>query len=178
MSMRISCNIHMPPARYHKKCSPSRCLNKRKKSMKCRFAILRRKSMTTRCSQLIDFLSGQVVAKNVIDGPPDKPRKDWPLQTTNPRALTVDLKRRGDNDQMQPEASRVVTANMRCNTCHQFLGTHDQARSSGYYAVKYCGKNPVKANVITPVLHIVVSSVLRCIPAQGGSCEPVLHLYV
>ncbi len=177
MSTRISCNMHMPPARYHPTCSAGRCLSERKKSTKCWFAILRQKSMTTRCSQLIDFLSG-VVAKTVIDGPPDEPRKDWPLQTTDLRTLAVDIKRCGDRDQMQPEASPIVTANMRCNTCHQFLGTNDQARSSGYYAVKYCGKNPVKANVITPVLHIVASSVPRCIPAQGGSCEPVPHLYV
>ena len=56
---------------------------------------------------------------------------------------------------MQTEASHVVTACLRCNTAHQFLGTEEQARSAGYYAVKYCGKDPGKANVILPLLYMI-----------------------
>ena len=54
---------------------------------------------------------------------------------------------------MQNEASHVVTACMRCNTVHQFLGTEEEARSAGYYVVKYCGKDPVTASAILPVLN-------------------------
>ena len=53
---------------------------------------------------------------------------------------------------MQTEASHVVTACLRCNTAHQFLGTEEEARSAGYYTVKYCGKNPVTPSAILPVL--------------------------
>ena len=56
---------------------------------------------------------------------------------------------------MQIEASHVVTSCLRCNTAHSFLGTEEQARSAGYYAVKYCGKDPVKANIILPVLYMM-----------------------
>ena len=56
---------------------------------------------------------------------------------------------------MQIEASHVITACIRCNTAQQFLGTEEQARSAGFYACKYCGKDPVKMNVIVPVLHMM-----------------------
>ena len=56
---------------------------------------------------------------------------------------------------MQIEASHIVTSALRCNTNHQLLGTEEQARSAGYYAVKYCVKDPIKANIIVPVLHMM-----------------------
>ena len=56
---------------------------------------------------------------------------------------------------MQIEASHVITACIRCNTAQQFLGTEEQARSAGFYACKYCGKDPVKMNIIVLVLHMM-----------------------
>ena len=54
---------------------------------------------------------------------------------------------------MQMGASPVVTSCVRCNTVHQFLGSEEQARSAGYYVVKYLGKDPVKVKIILPVLY-------------------------
>ncbi len=56
---------------------------------------------------------------------------------------------------MQMEASHIVTSVMRCNAVHQFLGTEEQARSAGYYTVKYCCKDPTKINILVPVLYMV-----------------------
>ncbi len=56
---------------------------------------------------------------------------------------------------MQIEASPVVTSCVRCNTSQQFLGTEEDARAAGYYACKYCGKDPVKLNIILPALYVV-----------------------
>ena len=78
-------------------------------------------------------------------------REEW-IWLDDPRTLAVDLARPNNVDQMQIEASHVVTSCIRCNTSLQFLGTEEEARSAGFYAVKYCGKNPVKANIILPVL--------------------------
>ncbi len=115
--------------------------------------------MGTKCSQLVDALSGNVVAMEYIDEPPLHPAADWPLQTKEHRTITIDFSRTSVGDQNTPEGSKVVTANMQCNTCHQFLGTDEQALSSGYYAVKYCAKDPIKLCHISPVLQTVVSSV-------------------
>ena len=56
---------------------------------------------------------------------------------------------------MQIEASHVITTCIRCNTAQQFLGTEEQARVAGYYACKYCGKDPVKMNIVLPVLYMM-----------------------
>ena len=56
---------------------------------------------------------------------------------------------------MQIEASPVVTSAIRCNSNHQILGTEEQARSAGFYSVKYCAKDPVKPKIILPVLHMM-----------------------
>ena len=56
---------------------------------------------------------------------------------------------------MQIEASHVITSCIRCNTSQQFLGSEEQARSAGYYACKYCSKDPVKMNIVVPVLYMM-----------------------
>ena len=56
---------------------------------------------------------------------------------------------------MQIEASHVVTSALRCNTNHQLLETEEQARSAGFYSIKYCGKDQVKVKIIVPVLHMM-----------------------
>lgn len=56
---------------------------------------------------------------------------------------------------MQIEASRVVTSALMCNTNHQLLETEEQARSAGFYSVKYYGKDLVKSNIILSVLHMM-----------------------
>ena len=75
------------------------------------------------------------------------------IRLDDDRTLALNVKRPTEDDQMQTEASHVVTSCLRCNTAHQFLGTEEEARSAGYYTVKYCGKDPVKASVILPVLR-------------------------
>ena len=77
------------------------------------------------------------------------------IRSDDTRTLAVDLKRPEEDDRMQIEASHVVTSTVRCNTSLQFLGTEEQARSAGFYAVKYCGKDPVKINIILPVLYVM-----------------------
>ena len=61
---------------------------------------------------------------------------------------------------MQTEASHVVTSACKCNTSHQLLGTEEQARSARFYAIKYCGMDPVKPNILALILHVIVSFVL------------------
>ncbi len=80
--------------------------------------------------------------------------------TTDFRTLATGIRRRVEQNQMQTEALRAVTSACKCNTSHQLLGTEEQARSARFYAVKYCGMDPVKLNIIAPVLHIIVSFVL------------------
>ena len=77
------------------------------------------------------------------------------IRSDDTRTLAVDLKRPEEDDRMQIEASHVVTSTVRCNTSLQFLGTEEQARSAGFYAVKYCGKDPVKIKIILPVLYMM-----------------------
>ena len=75
------------------------------------------------------------------------------IRLADNRVLALALKRPDEDAQMQTAASHVVTACIRCNTAHQFLGSEDDARSSGYYVCKYCAKDPVKAKLITPILY-------------------------
>ena len=56
---------------------------------------------------------------------------------------------------MQIEASRVIASAIQGNTNHQLLGTEEQARSAGFYSVRYRGKDQVKLKIILRVLHMM-----------------------
>ena len=117
---------------------------------------MKRGSERTKCSDLVPSAHdpGKVDARTAIH-PPLIQDERWPLTQDDPQTLVVDIRRRTEEDRMQIEASHVVTSALMCNTNHQLLRTEEQARSAGFYSVRYCGKDQVKPKIILPVLHMM-----------------------
>ena len=143
MRVKVDADLINSRVNHHGKCRPATCRSKRKGCTTCRFGVLKRDSDCTRCSDLVSSTQdpAKVEARTTINPPPRQDER-WPLTPDDPRTLAVDLRRRTEVDRMQIEASHIVTSALRCNTNHQLLGTEEQARSAGYYAVKYCVKDP------------------------------------
>ena len=60
---------------------------------------------------------------NFIIEPPPEPDNNYPLPPPGKRVLVLELKRSKDD---KSEASPILTALLRCNTCASFCGTREQ----------------------------------------------------